>query len=156
MTQREQDRITSLIWLAAGLAISYGALRLSLGSLHQPGPGFFAFLSGAVLTILSFVVFWGTRKRSSEANEADVPLWQNKQRARKVGYTLITAVLYAIGMNYIGFALSTLLFLGIILRFVDPQPWRTVLICSVLGSAGSWFIFKYWLDVQLPGGIIGY
>ena len=62
-------------------------------------------------------------------------------------------VLYAIGMNYIGFFFSTLLFLGFLLRSIDPQRWSVVLTVSVLATVISYGIFQYWLDVQLPTGL---
>jgi hypothetical protein len=159
VSRRVHDRIISLAWLATGLAICVSSIRISLGRLPEPGPGFFSFLSGAILSVLSFALFWGTlnsRSGKDETSTLSAPLWPDRRRARKMMYVLIALVLYTVGMDYIGFAGSTLLFLGFVLRIVDPQPWRTVVTCSILGSAGSWFIFKYWLDIRLPGGFIGY
>ncbi len=156
MTRRRLERITSVPWLVVGIAIAIGGFRLSLGTLNRPGPGFFAFLAGSALTILSCVNYWNNRGEASHGSVERVVIWRNRPRARRMAYALLAALLYAIGMNFLGFALSTFLFLGFILRFIDPQRWPTVLICSVLGSSGSWLIFKYWLDVQLPGGLIGY
>jgi putative tricarboxylic transport membrane protein len=158
MTKRERDRITSPVWFVAGLAICFGAYRLSLGSFSQPGPGFFAFLAGTVIAVLSCIVFMGARKAKpgGKSEAAGPPLWQNKRGVTRMIYVVILLVFFTVGMDYLGFGVSTLLLLGITLRIVGPQPWRTVLICSILGSFSSWFIFKYWLDVQLPTGIIGF
>ena len=154
MNKRERDRISTLVWLIMAMAICFGSIRLSLGNLHRPGPGFFSFLSGAVLGILSILVFLQSfKKQSGDMRRA---FWPNPQRGLKMTYVVIALILYAIGMDYLGFSLSTLLFLGFLLRGIDPQRWRVVIAWSILGTIISWGIFKYWLRVQLPGGILGF
>ncbi len=154
MTIQEKDKMTSLIWLAAGLAVCYGGIRLSIGRLHEPGPGFFAFLSGSVLALLSLIVFLGTlRPKVDEKNEV---LWKNRPNLLKTIYVTVMILTYTIAMNYIGFLVSTFLFLGVSFKILGTRSRLTVAVCSILGGIGSWFIFKYWLGVQLPGGIIGY
>jgi putative tricarboxylic transport membrane protein len=154
MNKRERDRITALVWLVVAIAICFGSVRLSLGNFHHPGPGFFSFVSGAVLGILSLVVFFQSlRKQAGDKRKA---FWPNPGRGLKMTYVVIALILYAIGMNYLGFSLATLLFLGFLLRGIDPQRWRVVFAWSILGTIICWGIFKYWLDVQLPGGIVGF
>ena len=154
MNKREQDSISALVWLVMAIAICLGSVRLSLGKFHQPGPGFFAFISGAILGLLSLVVFLQSFKKQSW-DERKV-FWPNPRRGLKMTYVVIALILYAIGMNYLGFSFSTLLFLGFLLRGIDPQRWRVVFAWSILGTITCWGIFKYWLDVQLPGGIVGF
>ena len=154
MNRRERDRISTLVWLVVAIGICFGSVRLSLGNFHRPGPGFFSFLSGAVLGILSILVFLQSFKEQS--GDTKTAFWPNSRRGLKMAYVVIALVLYAIGMNYLGFSLSTLLFLGFLLRGIDPQRWRVVIAWSVLGTIVSYWTFKYWLDVQLPGGIIGF
>jgi len=154
MNRRERDRISTLVWLIVAMAICFGSVKLSLGNLHRPGPGFFSFLSGAVLGILSILVFLQSFKEQS--GDIRKAFWPNPRRGLKMTYVVIALVLYAIGMNYLGFFLSTLLFLGFLLRGIDPQRWGVVFAWSILGTIISWGIFKYWLNVQLPGGIVGF
>ncbi len=154
MNKRIRDRISTLVWLVVAIAICFGSVKLSLGTLHRPGPGFFSFLSGAALGILSILVFLQSFKgQSVDTREA---FWPNPKRGLKMTYVVIALFIYAIGMNYLGFSLSTLLFLGFLLRGVDPQRWRVVIAWSILGTIISWGIFMYWLRVQLPGGFVGF
>ena len=151
MTNREKDRASALFWILLAIGICFGSVRLDLGELHKPGPGFFSFLAGAILGILSLIVFAQSFK--SIPGDEKKPFWLNPQRRIKMAYLILALILYAIGMNYIGFFFSTLLFLGFLLGSIDPQRWPVILTVSILATGISYGIFQYWLDVQLPTGI---
>jgi hypothetical protein len=111
-------------------------------------------LAGSILGIFSLIVFLGTLKRT--AQEEKKAFWGNLQRGLKMIYVFIALFLYAIGMNYLGFFLSTLLFLGFLLKRIDPQPWSVVLSVSLSGTVIFYLIFKYWLEVPFPKGLLGF
>jgi putative tricarboxylic transport membrane protein len=154
MTKRERDRISSLVCLILSIGICLGSVRLSLGGVHQPGPGFFSFLTGILLGSLSLIIFLKSFK--GLPGEEKSPLLPNRRLVRKMVYVLIGLTLYAIGINYVGFFIGTLLFLGFLLRAIEPQRWFIVLTCSILGTVVFYGVFNYWLDVQLPAGILGF
>ena len=154
MNKRERDRISALVCLTIAIGICIGSVRLSLGRVHQPGPGFFSFLAGAILGTLSLIVFLKSLKNlPGEEKKAFLP---NRKITLKMTYVFSALTLYTIGMNYLGFFFSTFLFLGFLLRGIEPQRWFVVLICSFLGTITFYGVFQYWLDVQLPGGILGF
>ena len=151
MNNREKDRMSALFWILVAIGVCFGSVRLDLGELHKPGPGFFSLLAGAILGILSLIVFVQSFK--SVPGDEKKPFWVNPKRKIKMAYLVMALILYAIGMNYVGFFFSTLLFLGFLLRSIDPQRWSVVLTVSILATVISYAIFQYWLDVQLPTGI---
>ena len=53
----------ALFWVAVGLLACYGATRLGLGSVTEPGAGFIFFWSGLVLIVLSLIVFADSRSQ---------------------------------------------------------------------------------------------
>ena len=69
-------------------------------------------------------------------------------------YVVIALFLYAIGMNYLGFFLGTVLLLGFLLKRIDPQPWSVVLSVSILGTMIFYLVFEYWLEVPFPKGML--
>ena len=154
MNKRERDKMSALVWLGVALGICFGSVRLHLGDLHKPGPGLFPFLAGAILGILSFFVFLQSFK-GLPGNERKA-FWSNPQRGLKIIYITIALILYAIGMNYLGFIFGTILFLVFNLRSIYPQRWSVVLVVSTLAALFSYGIFQYWLGVPLPGGIFGF
>ena len=153
-TARKKDKLSSLAWLVVAILICFGSIRLSIGELHSPGPGLFSFVAGAILGVLSFALFLKSLKGPAENDRRT--FWSNPQRGLKMTYVLIALILYTIGMSFLGFFLSTILFLGFLLRSIDRQRCSLVIIVSILGAISSYGIFEYWLNVQLPQGILGF
>jgi putative tricarboxylic transport membrane protein len=151
---RTRDKQSSLIWLGVAIFVCVGSVRISLGNLHNPGPGFFTFIAGAILGVLSFAVFWQSVKGGK--SEETKPLWPNPQRTLKMTWATIALILYTVGMNFIGFLFATILFLAFLLKGVDPQRWAIVGTVSILGAAVAFGVFQYWLNVQLPTGPFGF
>jgi putative tricarboxylic transport membrane protein len=151
---RNRDRLSSLICLVISALICFGSIKLSLGKPQNPGPGFFSFIAGAVLGILSIAVF--LQNFRSPAKEERYFFWLNSRRGLKMTCVTIALILYAIGMNLLGFFFSTILFLGFLLRAIGSQRWSLTVYISILGTTLSYVIFQFWLDVQLPKGIWGF
>lgn len=154
MNKREKDRVSTLFLLAVAIGICFGSIRLSVGDFHKPGPGFFSFLIGVVLGVLSLFVF--LRSLKSLPGDERKPFWPNPKRELKMVYVIVALILYSVGMNHLGFALATFLFLGFLLRFIDPVRWSMVLAVSILSTIAAHMIFRFWLDVSLPTGILGF
>jgi putative tricarboxylic transport membrane protein len=147
-----RDRWSSLFWLAVAVLICCGAVKLSLGEAHNPGLGFFPFISGAVLGLLSIIHFLQSGGALKVAGSA--ALWADRGKALKVLMTVIALLIYAACMEYLGFLLSTILFLGFLLRMIEPQRWPLVIGGSVLVSLVSYGVFDLWLKAELPKGLL--
>ena len=154
MDTRKRDLWISLIWLGIAIAICIGSLQLSLGQVRVPGPGFFTFLCGGVMGVLAIVRLVQAMK--SPSGGPAKPFCSDRGKFRKMVWGFIALVIYAIAMDYLGFALSTVLFLGFFLRVIEPQKWRVVFIFSILPTLCAYIVFKSYLDVQLPEGFLGF
>ena len=147
----DKDKGSSLAWLGVGLLICVGSVRLSLGSLHNPGPGFLPFLTGVLLAGLSFIDYLRLSRASSPEKETK-PVWTDRGRGFKMFLTVIALLAYAVGMEYLGFLLSTVIFIGFLLRVIEPKRWSIVILSSFLTAVISYCIFELWLQTQLPKG----
>jgi len=145
---------SSLVWLGLAVLICIGSLRLSLGSFQNPGPGFFPFIAGLVLGTLAATVFFQARRAAAGARETSKPLWTSPSGVKKVVLTTMVLLGYALSMNYLGFLISTFLFLTFLLRTIEPQRWGMVILESLLASGISYLVFEIWLQAQLPRGIL--
>lgn len=148
-----RDKWSSLFWLAAALLICFGSLRLSLGTARTPGIGFLPFYTGVILGILAFLLHLQSRRT---VKGDPTVLWADKDKALKVLLMVVALLVYAVCMEYLGFLLSTVLFLGFSLRVVEPQRWSLVIGGSVLVSVLSYCIFNLWLKAELPKGFFQY
>lgn len=143
---------SSLVWLGIAILICIGSFRLSLGSFRNPGPGFFPFIAGLIVAVLALAIHLQSRGKDS-AKETKGPLWADKKRIQKMVFTTLALLAYGVGMDYLGFLVSTFIFLAFLLRMIEPQRWSLVLLESALASGISYLIFDIWLQAQLPKGI---
>ena len=151
----ERERWGSLVWLGVGIVICIGSYGLSVGTFRNPGPGFLPFITGAILTLLSLILYLQTRK-PGEDSRTDKPFFTNRTRAWKASLALIVLLAYAIGMDYLGFLVSTTIFLAFLLWVVEPQRWYIMIFGSILASVVSYTIFEILLKSPLPKGIFDF
>jgi len=150
----EREKWSSLVWLGVGIFICVGSLRLSLGEFRNPGPGFLSFFAGLVITGLALVVHLKSReRRPGSAKEESEPIWSNPRKGIKIVLTVVALLVYAVVMNYLGFLISTFLFLVFVLKAIEPQRWSVTLIGSLIASAAFYVIFEIGLQSQLPKGL---
>lgn len=149
-----KNQISSLTFLVIALFICMGSIKLSLGTIHSPGPGFFPLMAGAILGVYSLILFVQSFRKIE--NDKRNPFWANVQGGLKMFWVLLALFVYIIGMDYLGFFCSTILFLGFLLRVIGGRKWLLTIILSLSGAAISYGIFQRWLDVQLPQGVFGF
>ena len=147
------ERWSCLFWIGVAIAICVGSLRLGLGSLHGPGPGFLSFFSGVILGGLGLIVFVISKPSPPQSREKKTMFV--KGRIFRVVLTVIDLICYAVAMEYFGFLISTMVFLFILLKVIEPQRWSIAVGGSALGSGISYLIFEVWLKCQLPKGNFG-
>jgi putative tricarboxylic transport membrane protein len=146
-----RDKWSSLFWMGLGIVICIFSVRLTLGTLRNPGPGFLPFATGAILAGLSFIYHLQSRGSLSAENKPK-PIWKDKDRGVKMVLTVFALMGYSLAMEYLGFLMSTFVFLAFLLRFIEPQRWSVVLWGSLLTSSASFLIFEVLLQCQLPRG----
>ena len=147
------DQWNSVIFLVISVIICVASLRLQYGNVHNPGPGFLPLWLGILLGILSVVLLINATLQKQGILLKEV--LNEKIRWKKVLFVLICLIAYGALMGYLGFLVSTFLFLFILLRFIDRVRWWPVILWSLVGSCGSYFIFEIWMKLRLPKGILG-
>ena len=148
------NQLNGIAFLIISALFCLGSTRFSYGTLHNPGPGFLPFWLGVVLGLLSIGLLIKSTLHPKETWSVR-NLLTEKVRWGKVLLTLAALVLYGVLINYLGFLLITFFFMGFLIRFVDPQPWKKVIGWALAGSAGSYLIFEVWMKLRLPRGFLG-
>jgi len=59
-------------------------------------------------------------------------------------------------LDYVGFTLTTFIFLGFLVRFIFPQTWARALIVAIFAAIGSRLLFVDFLKTQVPKGFLGF
>ena len=141
----------AFFWIALGVLLCYGAIRLGVGTASEPGSGFIFFWSGLILVVLSLLAFAESLRDGVEANPAIGALnW------RKIVLVLLALLLYAFSLERLGFVLTTFLLLSFLLGLIEDVHWGKSLGIAGAAAAGSYAMFELWLKIRLPHGIFGF
>ena len=142
---------SALFWVVLGILVCYGASRLGVGTVTEPGSGFIFFWSGLILVLLSLVALAESLRGGADASaEISTINW------RKVALVLLALLLYAFFLERLGFVLTTFLLLSFLLAFIEDTHWGRSLGVAGAAALGSFAIFELWLKIRLPHGIFGF
>ena len=148
---KKQYLIADSLWLILGVAVCVESWNLKIGTFQSPGPSFLPFWAGLLLSLFSLVSL--LRTASAKEIEGEPPVW-TLRKISKPGLVLLALLLYVALLNTLGFLLCTLVLLIFLFRAVEPYPWHTVLLASVLSLASVYAVFVLLMDVRLPSGIL--
>ena len=118
-----------------------------MGKLRHPGPGFLPFGLAVILMALALALIL----KSRTGEKSPVPFWPRRTWVRPL-LGVIIFLLYAFVLGYLGFILTTFLFLIVWMWVIERIRWVTLLTISVSVTAVLYFIFQYFLEVPLPAG----
>lgn len=143
----------SLFWLLFSVITCHQASRLKMGELNQPGPGFFPFSVGLLMGILSlaalFLSIRGQEKKAMSAQKETFQWWN-------IIIILGALTAYAFSLEKIGFLINTFLLMCLLLKVVEPQPWKKAILGGLITAIGSDLVFNVILKAQIPSGIFGF
>src|SRR3954470_21014284 len=144
---RRVDRITATLLLAFSAAFSAGALKYyTWWGDSGPGSAFLPFWLGLVMGTLGLGLLF---RRPVEAAD-----WMpTREGARRVLVVLGVTVAFVVLMQVIGMIAGVALFLAVLMRYLERQPWWLTIVISAVAAGANWLVFEHWLHVPLPQGI---
>ena len=146
------DLITTFIWLIVALLVGMYSIKLDLGQLTDPGPGFLPFCASLALGILAAILLGS--QLNKKGREKVVPFRCGPQW-RKAVYFITGSFIYAfVFWEILGYLISTTILLVFLLRFVGAQSLKKSLIISLATAVISYLIFQSWLQCMLPKGVL--
>ena len=150
---RSADRIAGAALLALAVAFAAFALRQhAYWGENGPGPAFLPFWVGLVLALLATLLLVGAM-RSRDPGEPWLPDGVGRLR---IGIVLGATVAYVALLGVLGMTIATALFLVVLARWPDRQPWPTAIGVAIGVAALNYVVFVRWLHVPLPEGPFGF
>ena len=140
-----------MFWVAVGILACYGATRLRLGSVTEPGAGFIFFWSGLILVLLSLVVLLDSIRSAEDAVQE-----MGEMNWAKIALVLLSLLLYAFFLERLGFVLTTFVLLSFLLGWIERINWARSLGVASAAVLACFAIFELWLKIRLPKGIFGF
>jgi putative tricarboxylic transport membrane protein len=146
------SQFASLLFGAIGLFMIAAGYRLGLTGEFGPGVGFFGFVIGILLMILSAVWFLQLR-RETPARE---PLVIERGGLLRAGSVALSLVVFAIAVEPVGFRLTMLALLLFLLIAFNRSHLNLKIVLAVAGSFGTYYVFVRLLRVPLPSASIDF
>lgn len=152
LPMNRHDKWSGAIGILIGLFFCISSIGHGLGQMHQPGPGFLPFLVGAVLVFLSAIIFLPSFTKGTNVEKITGGL----NKYRKGGLILLALVFYNMAISYIGFSLTTFLFIVFLMKVVETQKWTSTILTALCSAVGFYVVFQSWLMLDLPLGPWGF
>ena len=138
-----------LIFLA--VFIEFESMKFPLGTIDNPGPGFFPLLLGFAMAVMAIALaVRGWRKVTAEVHH---PFWPVKEGFFKVSLTFIVILLFTSLLEFTGYMINIFFLFLVLLRPIGRQKWRWSISIAVGAVLVSYLIFNKWLMIPLPRGI---
>jgi putative tricarboxylic transport membrane protein len=142
-----RDVVVAALALALGGAALFESAKLPLGTVRNPGQGFFPWWTSAVVVLLAlFLLTQALTSRRSINPKAT-------GRMAKVTALLLVLAAYTFLLDLLGYLICTFSLVLFMLRATDPQRWPVALIMALITAVGSYGVFAIWLGVPLPRGL---
>ncbi len=151
---KKGDRIFAMVGLALSLWMILESLKYDYMATYTPGPGFHPLWIGICLAVLSLALLFNTflRKGSKEDEEGRLP---GKKSLLRIALILLFTAGFALSMTTLGFVITVALFVFVILFVLERYALFKSILYGILMSGAVLLIFRLWLDVELPKGLLG-
>ena len=152
---KHRDTASGLFWLVIGIGLSIWTLTsYEIGRLTQPGTGYLPLWLGILLILLSLILLVAQIKKSPGARQA-VPPPARSGGWKKAVYTILVLIVAAFFFERVGYLLTFFCLIVLLMKGVEPQSWKRILLTALLTSVGVYVVFILLLEVQLPRGFLG-
>jgi len=151
-TQNLYDRIAAGFFFGVGAFFALYACTIEIGAWNEPGPGFLPFWGGMILVMMSLSLLVRTWKRVGLVRPSFFP---ESDSWKRVTATFVALTAYNLIFDFLGFTVTTFLFIGFLVKFIFPQSWLRSLIVAAAAAIIARLLFVSFLQTQLPQGFLG-
>jgi putative tricarboxylic transport membrane protein len=146
-----RDIISGIVCLFISVFVFTTSLRLGVGALHDPGPGFILFWASILLAICTCILFGISLfkktepvRRSNGGNGAD----------RRNPIIVIAALIaYCAVLEKVGYPIATFALMLVLFSLGRMKPWMIIL-GSLITVLLSYYLFGHLLRTPLPRGVL--
>jgi len=141
------DVIASLFCLFIGTVVTIGSIRLDVGTPTEPEPGFFPFISGILLIVLSVMLLvYALLGRSSGI--------QKLGDLGRPGILVAGLFIYSLILDFAGYMISTVILSSVVLYVMEVRIIWKIAAISIFMAIVSYILFDRLLGITLPLGIL--
>ncbi len=150
---RNRDLGDCALWLVLAALFCIASLRLGVGPLRSPGPGFIPFWAGLGLAVCAGILAVSRPGAPRHAGRRQPAAGE----ARPLGRLVVVAGLaaYCLALERIGYPVATFGLMLLLFGRGNMRPWVAVG-AALVASAASYGLFAQLLKTPLPRGMFGF
>ncbi len=152
----EEDRSIPLCLLIIGIGFIFYSAKYPIGSLTNPGVGFFPILIAAGLVGLAAASLWGRHRAPANLRRlpgggavAEESIWAGRTYG-----VIATLIAFAAVHAVLGFWVSVWAAMGFLLRIAGVPSWKRALLGGGITALVSYLVFEYYLGAIFPEGLL--
>jgi hypothetical protein len=145
---RRVYQATALLFAALGVYVAVEAGRMEYFTPIGPGAGFFPFWLGLLMAALA--ALWLGQVSFGSPVVLAPDLIPDRTGTLRTAGVILALVLLTVLIDRVGYCLAMLAFVLGLLIGVGRQPLAVSLPMALTSSFGLYYVFRYWLGVQLP------
>ncbi|MHB9099385.1 MAG: tripartite tricarboxylate transporter TctB family protein [Syntrophales bacterium] len=146
-----RDMISGIVCLLISVFVVMTSLRLGVGALHDPGPGFILFWAGILLAICSCILFGiSLVKKTAPVHRSSA---ENGGDRRNVIIAVAALLAYCLVLPKLGYRISTFALMLVLFSLGKMKPWAVIL-GSLIAVLTSYYLFDRLLQTPLPRGVL--
>jgi hypothetical protein len=147
---RMMDIVTSISFLALGLTVMIGSLKLGASwGVDGPEAGYFPFYISLIIMLSSAVTLYQVAVvNKNKKTESFV----DREPSRQVMAVLLPAIVFVLGVQLIGIYVASAIYIAIFMVWLGKYPIWKAIVVSLGVSAALYLMFEFWFQVPLPHG----
>jgi putative tricarboxylic transport membrane protein len=148
-TQRSADIVSGCALVLLGVLVLVAASQIRGGMEERLPPRTLPYIVGSVILAGgAALAFKGWRRTGSSA----ALKWPDRAAMVRIGVCLLALVVYVVLMPWLGFPVTSGLYIAFTTWYLRPSsPW-TALLIGVVAGALSYYVFAQLLELSLPLG----
>jgi len=142
-------RVSGLVVAGLGVAACILARRLPAQTGFGLGPAFLPFWTGIVLAACGL---WLCARPTVDPEVS----WPTSRGFARAASGFVLLLLYALALQPLGYLISTAVFLVVGILLLEPARQPRAVVIGIASAAFLFLIFRVWLRIPLPGGVLGW
>ena len=141
---------TGVLGIALGVFVIRSGLKLKLGTINDPGSGYVLFYTGILMCLFAATIIFASL---TEGGPTFGSRWQDTRWTKPI-VVIACLTAFAFALDPLGFLLSSVPLMLLLLRLIDPVRWTLAIPIALLVPIGMWWVLKRLLLIQLPPGVL--
>jgi hypothetical protein len=155
MATNRREKVEGPFWIGIGVIICLLGWKAKLGTFHEPGPGFAAFLTGLFVAVIGMAIaLLEAFSKISRSAAFDLGSAFENISWFRIAYTMALLLGYALFLDKLGYILTTFFVMWGLFCDRKMDRWRSSFFISLGTTGASYLIFEVWLHCQFPRGIL--